>query len=77
MQISLLFSLRVLGEKILFANLFFDGFFNILEGLYGGFTRYGIRHLFGTLHDFLIKHCLLFPHRHLSGTELDSNAREF
>lgn len=58
------------------ANLCLDGRFNVLESLEGGLTRNGIRNLFGTLNDFLIKHRLPFPHRHLSGTELDRNARE-
>lgn len=62
--------------KKVHANLFLDGLFNILKGLQGWFARNGIRNLLGTLNDFLIKHSLLFPHRHLSGTEFDCDSRE-
>lgn len=86
MQIFALFLRCALGScgwgfvtesKFVFANLCLDGCLNILKGLQGGFTRDGIGNLFRTLNDFLIEHCLLFSHRHLSGTELDCNAREF
>lgn len=60
-----------------FANLSLDDFLNILECLYVLFACHRIGNFFSSLNNFLVKHCLFFPHRHLTRTKFYSDTRKF